>query len=125
MDEARVVDNVCCTYEYVQVEREVKKLCDKFGYEFSKEKLDSVYNLYSNETNGVLEFCCLFQFTNIRFYDSDLLNTLNLANLNEEHPCVLGVDKILYLYTQITKGVGWSKQLVYCYNQAMQYTLPF
>lgn len=114
-------------WQKISIQREVKLLCQKFGYEFSQNKLDELLEIYKNETEGVYEFCCMYMYTNTNYdkYQDDLTIDLISAKLNSEHPCKLGSDVLLYLYTQIANEVGWNEILIYCYNKALKYTLPF
>lgn len=117
-------------WQKISIQREVKLLCQKFGYEFSQSKLDELLEIYKDETEGVYEFCCLYNFVRtqpdysfleVPNFDIEIIN----AKLNAEHPCKLSSDVLLYLYTQIANEVGWNQELVYCYNKALKYTLPF
>jgi hypothetical protein len=114
-------------WQKISIQKEVKLLCQRFGYEFSQSKLDELFEIYKDETEGVYEFCCMINFTNcIGNYKNGILPLdLISARLNYELPCKLGSDVLLYLYTQIANEVGWNKELVHCYNVGMKYTLPF
>lgn len=120
-------------WQKISIQREVKLLCQKFGYEFSQSKLDELLEIYKNQAEGVYEFCCLVSFTNCYVnYNIDFLPVgdclalyLVKAKLNYEHPYKLGSDMLLYIYTQIANEVGWNQELVHCYNVGMKYTLPF
>lgn len=128
--EETVETNVQLSYhkwQKISIQREVKLLCQKFGYEFSQSKLDELLEIYKDETEGVYEFCCLVNFVDWdSLYSNDSLGVdVIRSKLNSEYPCKLGSDMLLYLYTQIVNEVGWNKELVYCYNVGMKYTLPF
>lgn len=112
-------------WQKISIQREVKLLCQKFNYEFSQSKLDELLEIYKDETEGVYEFCCLLQSSNIDYNNSELLKMVSHSKTDANHPCKLGSDMLLYLYTQIANEVGWNKELVHCYNVGMKYTLPF
>lgn len=116
-------------WQKISIQREVKLLCQKFGYEFSQSKLDELLEIYKDEVEGVYEFCCLIKY--VEGYNS-IFNFMYLfddylidAKEDQFPPCKLGSDTLLYLYTQIANEVGWNQELVHCYNVGMKYTLPF
>jgi len=116
-------------WQKISIQKEVKLLCQKFGYEFSQSKLDELLEIYKDEIEGVYEFCCLIKYVenykNIFNFMSLFDDYLDDAKEEQFPPCKLGSDVLLYLYTQIANEVGWNKELVHCYNVGMKYTLPF
>lgn len=117
-------------WQKISIQREVKLLCQKLGYEFSQSKLDELLEIYKDETEGVYEFCCLYGYsldTKYKSNDSWMMLVSLLLDAKEEQfpPCKLGSDVLLYLYTQIADEVSWNQELVHCYNVGMKYTLPF
>lgn len=117
-------------WQKISIQKEVKLLCQKFGYEFSQSKLDELLEIYKDEMEGVYEFCCLYNYSLDAKYKANdgwmvLVSLLLDAKEEQFPPCKLGSDVILYLYTQISEEYSWNHKLVYCYNKAIKYTLPF
>lgn len=106
------------------VNSEVDKFSKKFDVEFDQQEIEDVCNIVANLKlpEGLDTFytmMLLIEGKETQLHLDSILVACELRGLT------LGLDMLVYMYSQISEGRGYDSEVAFIFKNCIQYTIPF
>lgn len=106
------------------VNSEVDKFSKKFDVEFDQQEIEDICKIVANLKlpEGVDTFytmMLLIEGKETQLHLDSMLVACELRGLT------LGLDMLVYIYSQISEGRGYDSGVAFIFKNCIQYTIPF
>lgn len=106
------------------VNSEVDKFNKKFGIEFDQQGVEDVCKIVANlklpeGADAFYAMILLIEGKETQLYLDSMLVSCELKGLT------LGLDILVYMYSQISEGRGYDSVLAFIFKNCIQYCIPF
>ena len=105
------------------VNSEVDKFSKKFDVKFDQKEIEDICKIVANlklpEGVDVFYVMMLAEGKETQLHLDSILVSCELKGLT------LGLDMLVYMYSQISEGRGYDSEVAFIFKNCIQYTIPF
>lgn len=108
------------------VNSEVDKFSKKFDVQFDQREIDNICKIVANLKlpEGVDAFYAMMLLAEGKETQPHLDSMIGVCEI-KGLTLGLGLDMLVYMYSQISEGRGYDSEVAFIFKNCIQYTIPF